>query len=229
MNRMVTHPTRHLAFLALILLLIAKSVAAQTKPPVPETDVQSWNDVQLTVPVGKKVDFVMQGTLRLGDKLTNPVDERFGAGFNYKLNPHITLQQTVLARVARPPNGRSEHETRLTLGATLQEPIGKFALSDRNWFERRWRDPQVDAWRYRNRIRLEHPFQIKQTNFTWFVSDEVFYDWSLHAWVRNRAAVGAAHTFNKQFSLDIYYMRQNDGRTHPGDLHIIGTVWRIKL
>jgi len=210
-----------------LILTCAASAAAQS--PVSETDTQSWNDFQLTIPMTKRIDFVPQLTLRFGDNLTNPVDERFGAGFNYKLNPHITVQESILARVARPPKGRSEHETRLTFGATLQEPIGKFGLSDRNWFERRWRDPQVDAWRYRNRIRLEHPFQIQKTNFTWFVSDEVFYDWSLHDWVRNRAAVGAAHTFNKQFTLDIYYMRQNDGRTHPGDLHIIGTVWRIKL
>ena len=226
---MATCPNRGTALLTLPLLLLARGVIAQTAHRVPETDVQSWNDVQLTAPVNKRIDFLMQGTLRLGDNLTKAVDERFGAGFNYKLNPYVTFQESIFGRVARAPRGRSEHETRLTLGATLQKPIGKFALSDRNWFERRWRDPQVDAWRYRNRLRLEHPFQIKKTSFTWFVSDEVFYDWSLHDWVRNRAAVGVAHTFNKQFTLDIYYMRQNDGRSRPGDLHVIGTVWRIKL
>jgi len=217
------------ALLTLPVLLFATSVVAQTTNRIPETDVQNWNDVQLTVPVNKKIDLLMQGTLRLGDDLTKAIDERFGAGFNYKLNPHITLQESIFGRVARAPRGRSEHETRLTFGATMQTPIGKFGLSDRNWFERRWRDPQIDAWRYRNRLRLEHPFQINRAKFTWFVSDEVFYDWSLHDWVRNRAAVGVAHTFNKQFTLDVYYMRQNDGRTRPGDLHIIGTVWRIKL
>jgi len=217
---------RRIALLSLMLL--ATSAFAQTTSRIPETDVQNWNDVQLTVPVNKKVDLLMQGTLRLGDDLTKAVDERFGAGFNYKVNPYITLQESVFGRVARAPRGRSEHETRLTFGASLQKTISKFALSDRNWFERRWRDPQVDAWRYRNRLRLEHPFQINKAKFTWFVSDEVFYDWSLHDWVRNRAAVGVARTFNKHFTLDIYYMRQNDGRTHPGDLHIIGTVWRIK-
>jgi hypothetical protein len=63
----------------------------------------------------------------------------------------------------------------------------------------------------------------------WLASDEVFYDWSLHEWVRNRIAVGAFHEFNKQFTLKLYYMRQNDARARPGDLHIIGSVWRIKL
>jgi hypothetical protein len=215
--------------LTLPVLLLATSVVAQTTNRVPENDVQNWNDVQLTVPVNKKIDFIMVGTFRLGDNLTKAVDERFGAGFNYKVNPYITLHQVVFGRVARPPNGQKEHETRLTLGATFQRPFGKFTLSDRNWFERRWRDPPVDAWRYRNRLRLEHPFEINKKKYTWFVSDEVFYDWSFHDWVRNRAAVGASHAFNKQFTLELYYMRQNDGRSRPGDLHIIGSLWRIKL
>src|SRR5207244_9000586 len=106
---------------------------------------------------------------------------------------------------------------RLTLGATLRFPAGKFTLIERNWFERRWREPQVDAWRYRIRGQIEHPFMIKKAKFTGYVSDEVFYDWSQHDWVRNRFAAGANHAFNKHFTLDLYLMRQNDGRTRPGD------------
>jgi Protein of unknown function (DUF2490) len=210
-----------------LILLCAASAAAQSR--VPENDTQSWNDFQFTIPLNQKVDFLLTGTLRFGDNVTRPVDERFGAAFNYKPNRELTLGFWVFGREARPPNGRREHETRLTLAATYQKPLGKFTLNDRNWLERRWREPQVDAWRYRNRVRVEHPFQINKTKFTWFVSDEVFYDWSFHDWVRNRAALGASHAFNKQFTLEVYYMRQNDGRARPGDLHIIGSLWRIKL
>ena len=213
----------------LLLLLGTFLCAAHAAAQVPEKDTQSWNDFQLTIPMTGKVDFLIQGTLRVGDNLTSPVDERWGVGFNYKFNKYLTLGQTFFSRTARPPNGRREREDRLTLGAMLQKPIGKFTLSDRNAFERRWRAPQVDAWRYRNRVRLEHPFQIDKTKFTWFISDEVFYDWSFHDWVRNRAAIGAYHAFNKHFTLELYYMRQNDGRSRPGDLHIIGTQWRFKL
>ena len=202
-------------------------VGAQTR--VPKTDTQSWNDVQLTMPLSKKVDFIMQGTLRIGGNLTTPVDERWGVGFNYKVNNYVTANSLYFHRDARPPHGRFEYEDRITIGATLQKPIGKFTLFDRNWFERRWREPQVDAWRYRNRVRLEHPFKINKTKFTWFVSDEFFYDWSLHDWVRNRFAIGANHAFNKHFTGELYYMRQNDGRTRPGDINIIGTVMRFRL
>jgi len=211
----------------LIVVACCAHTAAQLR--VPETDTQSWNDFQLTVPMSKKVDFLMQLTLRFGDNITTPVDERYGFGFNYKLNKYVTLNEGVFGRDARPPHGRAEHELRLTFGATLQNTWNKYTVSDRNWFERRWREPQVDAWRYRNRLRVEHPFKIDKTKFNWFVSDEVFYDWSLNDWVRNRAAVGANHAFNKHFTLELYYMRQNDGRSRPGDLHIIGSQWRFKL
>lgn len=200
---------------------------AQT--PIPKSDTQSWNDLQLTIPLGKKVDFLVQGTLRLGGNLSKAVDERGGFGFNYKLNQYVTFNELYFHREARPPNGRHEVEERLTLGATLRKPIGNFSLIDRNWFERRWREPQVDAWRYRNRIQLEHPFRIRKAKFTWLVSDEVFYDWSLRDWVRNRFAVGASHVFNKHFTGDLYIMRQNDGRTQPGNVNVIGTVIRFRL
>ena len=212
-----------------LITVVACTAHAAAQIRVPENDTQSWNDFQLTVPMSKKVDLVTLLTLRFGNNLTKPVDERAGLGFNYKLNKYVTLNELVFMREARPPNGRREREIRLTLGATLQKTFNKYTLSDRNWFERRWREPQVDAWRYRNRLRLEHPFQISKTKFNWFVSDEVFYDWSLNDWVRNRAAIGANHAFNKHFTLELYYMRQNDGRSRPGDLHIIGSQWRFKL
>ena len=108
-------------------------------------------------------------------------------------------------------------------------PLGKFTLSNRNLFERRWRQPQVDAWRYRNAILIEHPFKIGKTKFTFGFGDEVFYDWSLHGWVRNRFAAGVSHAFNKHFTLYVYGMRQNDGRTRSGDINIIGTQMRFRM
>jgi Protein of unknown function (DUF2490) len=216
------------SLIALVVILLSPSfVRSQTA--VPKADPQNWNDVQLIVPLSKKVDFFFQGTLRIGGNFTAAVDERFGIGFNVKANQYLTVHSLYFHRDARPPHGQFEYEDRITIGATLQKPLGKFTLSDRNWFERRWREPQVDAWRHRNRVRLEHPFKINKSNFTWFVSDEVFYDWSAHDWVRNRATVGATHTFNKHFTGELYYLRQNDGRSRPGDLNIIGTLMRFRL
>jgi hypothetical protein len=212
---------------ATLILFGAALTPAQT--PVPKSDTQSWNDVQLTVPLNKQFDLLVQGTVRIGGNLSTPVDERWGFGFNYKVGKYLTLNELYFHREARPPHGRQEQEDRLSFGATARFPLGKFTLSDRNWFERRWREPQVDAWRYRNRIQLEHPFKINKAKFTFYVADEIFYDWSLHVWVRNRAAIGASHVFNKHFTGELYFMRQNDGRSRPGDINVIGTVMRFRM
>jgi hypothetical protein len=209
------------------MFLFTGNSRAQTKAP--KADTESWNDVQLAIPLSQEVDFLIQGTLRIGGNLSTPVDERWGLGFNYRIQKYITLNELSFHREATPPNGKHESEDRLSFGATLNIPIGSVTLVNRNWFERRWREPQVDAWRYRNRVRLEHPFKINKKKFTGFVNDEFFYDWSLRGWVRNRLAAGVSHAFNKHLTLDIYGVRQNDGRTRPGDLNIIGAAWRIKL
>jgi hypothetical protein len=205
------------------------SARATAQSPIPKSDNQSWNDLQITVPMTKKVDFTTQITLRLGDNVTQTADQRWGIGFVFKLNKYLSFNPFYFHREARPPNGRHESEDRVTLGATVRIPAGKFIISNRNWFERRWREPQVEAWRYRNRLQLEHPFKINKKTFTWFVSGEAFYDWSLHVWPRDRFSGGVSHPFNKHLTLELYYTRQNDSHTRPGDLNIIWSAWRIRL
>ena len=46
---------------------------------------------------------------------------------------------------------------------------------------------------------------------------------------RNRFSVGVIKEFNKQLAGELFYLRQNDGRARPGNLHVIGTTLRIRL
>jgi hypothetical protein len=207
----------------------AGGVPTRAQSPVPKSDVQFWNDTQLAVPLGPKVDFVLQTTLRLRSDVTSAVDGRWGVGWVFKPNKYLSFNSFYFHREGKPPNGRRETEERLTLGATVRFPVGKFTVSQRNWFERRWRQPQVDSWRYRNAVLIEHPFTIRKKKFTLAMGDEVFYDWSLRDWVRNRVAVGASHAFNKHFTLYLYVMRQNDGRARPGDITILGSQMRFRM
>jgi len=47
--------------------------------------------------------------------------------------------------------------------------------------------------------------------------------------VRNRFAIGASKVFNKHFTEEFFYLRQNDGVSIPGDLNVIGTTLRFRL
>jgi hypothetical protein len=213
---------------AFILTFLGIAVQGQSVT-IPQTDTQNWNDVYLSVPLAGPVDVIMQGTLRNGRDITRPVDERFGLGFSFKIGKYLTVIPNYLYIGMQPFEGRRVFEDRLSVPATIRFTARRFTFANRNLFERRLRHPGIDTTRYRNRLQVDHPIGPAKSHLSLFVSDEVFYDWSFNAWVRNRAAIGVTKVFNKHVALDLYYMRQNDSRSFPGDLHIIGTTWRIKL
>lgn len=208
-------------------LFFYSAVSAQTSPS--QTDTQVWSDVQIAVPITKDIDFNILGTLRIGRSVSRPVDERIGVGATFRFGQYFTVAPTFIHIGIQPFAGRRVWENRFSFPVTVRVQAGKFRLSDRNLFERRWRSPAVDATRYRNRVQVEHPIGPGRMKLSLFVSDEVFYDWSVNDWVRNRFAIGIIRPLNKNVTLDVYYLRQNDGRSVPGDLHVIGTTWRIKL
>ena len=212
--------------MCLVLLVLSGLASAQV---VDHTDNQIWSDVQFAVPMTKDVDFNMLGTLRLGRDVSRPVDERIGMGFTFRFGQHLQIAPNYLYIATQPVRNRRLFESRLSLPVTLRFNVEKFRLSDRNMFERRIRDPGISSTRYRNRLQIEHPVGPSKRGFSLYVADEVFYDWSIDRWVRNRFTVGGTKVLNKHLTQDVYYLRQNDGVAIPGDLNVIGTTLRVKL
>ena len=210
----------------MLFLLLGARASAQSI--VDRTDNQQWTDVQLAVPVTSTIDFNMLGTLRFGRNISHAIDERAGVGFTFRFGKYVTVAPNFLAIGMQPSENRRGWENRLTLPITLRFNAGKFRLSDRNQFERRFRSNGVKSTRYRNRFQVEHPIGSDTLKLSLFVADEVFYDWSVDRWVRNRFSIGVSKVFNKHFTQDFYYLRQNDGVSVPGDLNVIGTTLRFR-
>jgi len=217
---------RRAAFAGLLLFVLSGVASAQL---VDHTDNQVWSDVQVAVPMTKDIDFNMLGTLRLGRDISRPVDERIGMGFTFRFGQHISVAPNYLYIATQPVRNRRLFENRLSLPVTLRFNVEKFRLSDRNMFERRFRNAGVVSTRYRNRFQVEHAVGPKKMNLSLYVADEVFYDWAIDRWLRNRFTVGGTKVFNKHLTEDFYYLRQNDGVAIPGDLNVIGTTLRVKL
>lgn len=204
---------------------------APAQRSAPEEDTQSWNELQIAVPVSKKLDFNLSGQFRFGRNFRDFVDENLGAGiaFTYKPSKYLQFAPGYSYIVNRPQENRNAYENRLNLPVTVISPKFRgFTLSDRNLFERRWRKP-ANFWRYRNRLQIERTFKPNGFEFRAFASDEVFYDFRAKRWVKNRFTIGVGKPLSKQLSLDVYYLRQNDGRSRPGDIHVIGTAVRIRF
>ncbi len=219
----------HFFIIGIILCYLTQSAVAQTAAT--EEDTQNWNDIQLAIPVNKNWDFNLYGLLRFGREFRDFVDENLGvgAGFTYKPNKYLQFAPHYTYLVNRPSRDRNAYENRLNLPVSIISPKFRgFTVSNRNLFERRWRKP-VNSWRYRNRLQIERTFKPENFEFRVFASNEVFYDFRARSWVRNRFTIGVGKPISRQLSLDVYYLRQNDGRSRPGDLHVIGTGLRIRF
>jgi hypothetical protein len=216
---------RRVAFAVLLLLVLSGLASAQL---IDQTDNQFWSDVQVAVSMTKDIDFNILGTLRVGRDISRPVDERIGMGFTFRLGQHVQIAPNYLYIATQPVRNRRLWENRLSLPVTLRFNVQKFRLSDRNLFERRFRNLGIVSTRYRNRLQVEHPVGSSKLGLSLYVADEVFYDWTLERWSRNRFTIGGTKVFNKHLTQDIYYLRQNDGVSIPGDLNVIGTTLREK-
>lgn len=191
-------------------------------------DNQSWNDVQLTVPMTEKFDFILLGTWRFGKDISRFNERRTGVGYVYKPGKSWSVSPFYQNIVARNSGGRFRQENRLNLRINYRFPFKKIALSHRSGFEYRLRQPR-NSWRYRPSLTLEKDVGKIISKSKIFITEEVFYDSLLKKFSRNRFSVGINRTFTKNLSLDLYYLRQNDGFSVPGDLNVIGTSWKIKL
>lgn len=212
----------------IIFACLTNAASAQSQPPNPRGDTQSWNEVQFTVPFNEQVELTLSGEFRLGRNLGDFVDERVGASLRFKLGKYFEFSPGYEYILKQPDRSRNTFENRLSFAGTVKIPVGRFTVENRNQFERRLRNSQSDTTRYRNRLLISRPVKIGGVELDLFASEEVFYDWSENDWTRSRFSVGGEKKFSEQFTLEVYYTRQNDGFGSPGDLHIIGTTFKLR-
>ncbi|MEO7509891.1 MAG: DUF2490 domain-containing protein [Pyrinomonadaceae bacterium] len=213
------------SIILLLLLGAASSVGAQALAG--HDDNQSWNDVQLTIPLAHKVDFVTQLTLRFGKDISRLNEQRIGVGLAFKPAQHWTLLGGYQYIYARNALGHFRREDRFDVRAIVKYPLKGFGFTHRSVLEYRFRRV-VNSWTYRAAFTIDHKFKwVPQSKL--FLTDEVFRDSLIERFSRNRFSVGMNKVLTKLLSVDIYYLRQSDGLARPGNLNVIGTSWKIHL
>ncbi|PYS26711.1 MAG: hypothetical protein DMF75_21715 [Acidobacteria bacterium] len=192
--------------LAFSALFIANATAQSQSSPAPRGDNQFWSETQLSVPINNRADLVLLGFARFGRNVSRPVNERVGAGILVRCGKYLTLLPSYLYVASQPTSINHSTEHRITLEATPKFPIRSFVVSDRNRVEFHFHSPSPNFVQYRNRMQIEHALPLHDLHG--FVADEVFYD---------------------SATLEIYYVRQNDGHSHPGDINALGSTFKIRL
>ncbi|HVF47662.1 MAG TPA: DUF2490 domain-containing protein [Pyrinomonadaceae bacterium] len=204
------------------------TIAAQNGEQDDE-DTQSWNDLQITIPVNGKVDVLLLATVRFDRNLRRLGEGRAGFGFAFKPHKTFTISPTYQYIESKNQAGAFRTEHRYSLRGTYKFPIKRFGLSHRSTYEYRQRS-SGNSWRYRASLSFEKGLPedlIRDAKV--FVTEEVFYVSTTGKFSRNRISVGLSKAVNTHFTFEAYYLRQNDGFSHPGDLNIIGTNLKVSL
>ncbi len=212
----------------LALAVIVCGVPFVTAQTADADDNQSWNDLQITVPMTEQLDFTLSGTIRFAKNITRLNDRRVAVGFVYKPIKSWSFQPFYWYITARNAGGKFRTEHRLNIRAVYRFPFKKFGLSHRSWYERRLRQPR-NSWRYRPSLTFEKDIGKIIHGAKFFATEEFFYDSITKKFSRHRFSVGINKTLTKNLSLDVFYLRQNDGFSRPGDLNVIGTTWKVKF
>ncbi len=217
--------TNILLFIALGLLFNVSANAQATD----DEDLQQWNDVQLTIPVNEKVEVFLQTTIRFGQNISRVSEGRVGAGAVFKINKSLSFSPSYTSIEARNTAGVFHYEHRYSFRGTYKFPTKKFGLSHRSIYEYRVRS-SGNTWRYRPSLTFEKELPEKVlSKARIFITEEAFYVSTTRKFSRNRFSLGISKVINKHLTLDVYYLRQNDGFSHPGDLNVLGTAWKFHL
>jgi len=207
--------------------LVSISADAQIPPLVDDDDLQIWNDIQLTVPMTKTLDYYSSVTTRYGKNASRLNDGRFAIGIIYKPTKAWSIQPFYWYINARNSRSQFRVEHRLNFRIGYKFPLKSVSVSHRSWFEYRLR-VSGNSWRYRPSISFERELPKKLGSKLYLV-EEVFFDSLLKRLSRNRFTIGVNRAITKHLSLDVYFLRQNDGISRPGDISLLGTALKIRL
>ena len=214
-------------------VLVATSAGfSQGRPSV----IQSWNEVQLIVPVARstdsegnsvnKITAIFNGIARFG-RDADLTDGRGGIEFNFRANKHITLVTSALYRGDAVVEHVQQYETRLAAGATFSATWKQVSFRDRNLYEYRVRSGRNDISVYRHRFQASFPVKHKgKILFSPFLSEEAFFDFSVTQFNNNELFLGVTRRLNSQTELDIAYIR-ND--TSPANINGLSLNLKITL
>lgn len=193
-----------------------------------DKDNQFRPEVEVEVPLYKQLYLTFDSDLRLG-QFEKTRFARPGAGLVYKqkVGRFVSIEPGYRYRYLQEFNGKSETENILFVNGKVKFNVRQFKISQSNLFEYRFRR-SGDAPRYRPSLKISHPVTVGKTKIDLFVSDEVYYEWKDRAWTRNRFKIGFSKNIGERASYEIYYMRQNDSYSRPGDLHVLGIKLKIE-
>ena len=214
--------------LAAAIGLIPKALFGQASQLLPRQDFQAWMSFNAAHALSEKTDFLLSAGVRYGNDQGHLSYRRVTTGFAFRWHRFFTFEPYYQYSVSDSIFGPLTPENRLAMQTTVGVPWKRWLISDRNRGEWRFRENQR-SWRYRNRMEFRRPMVVVHRELSVFAWDEVYYSSRAGRWYRNRFALGAGRRLSRKVSIDIFYVHQNDGYSHPGNLNGLGMTIRTRF
>jgi len=121
-------------------------------------------------------------------------------------------------------------ENRPFVEATVKKDLWGLKWSDRNRLEYRQKENSPDLFRYRNRLKMQIPYNLFDLPLQPYVADEVFIQEET-GMNRNRLIAGLVWDINETLDVDFFYYFQKDKTSSDGwqDLNIIGAELKFSF
>jgi hypothetical protein len=162
---------------------------------------EGGDPTQLTI--GPDLELYVKPLVRLKEVTAFDLDDAkarplvFTAGYRY------------LATPGSPPTNRME------LTTTSHFPLKlKLLLTDRNRADLDWTNGAF-KWRYRNRLQIEKPLDIRSYHPVPYISAEVYYEEQYQKWSTTELYAGTLFPIKKRYEFDLYYEHQNNTGKSP--------------
>lgn len=227
------------AFILLVAAFASISARAQSAS-ADNDDFQIWHETQITFPVLKskdaagksteKLNFFLTGVLRGGRNASDFVDERIGAGFDYKFNRNVSFTPSYLYVASQPSRGSKQFESRVRLALTLENKWKRFSLRDRNLLELRFRNNASNSARYRNRLTFQYPIVKKNKEvFAPYAANEIYYDLTDRRFSRNEVSFGISRKISASVGTEFFYLLRVNRNASLRYVHVAGFNLKIKV
>ena len=205
------------------------SFSQQEKNPSQKTpqDFELWNTINVEKKIFKKTVLSVQQSVRLRENATqfNSTFTDVGLGYEIVKNLKIELNGRFIIRDKDATNNQ-----RIYGIIDYAKNIQRFDFGLRTRFEKQYEVNKIPSKTWRNRLKLS--YNIPNIPLEPFIYFEVFADINnlQNQMTRTRLCAGSNYKINKQSSLSLYYIYQDDFNIENlSKSYILGIEYDLKL
>lgn len=214
----------------LLLLLLGAPGAQAQRSRIPDYNTLGWLVYSGDNQLSHKWQLHSELQLRRVHLVRDPQQLLARLGGAYQLSSRVQVAGGYTLLITYPygdyptaSSGRSEPEHRLYEDVSLQDALGRLALTHRVRLEQRWQsqlaDGRVVDWSYQNRIRYQLSLQLPLIGPTLdnhepylTAYDEIFLNFGRNVksnvFDQNRVVGGVGYRFTNNFRLEVQYLNQ---------------------